>query len=77
MCYASLLDDSATINIRADKERKYQRFVKLKEVQANSQSLHFCTTFNFTHPHPKPTQHPKKYLQNSLILELKYTIFAK
>ncbi len=31
-----------------------QRFVKLKEVQANAQSQRICTTFNFTPTHPSP-----------------------
>ncbi len=40
---------------QSDKKRqKSQRFVKLKEVQANTQSQSFCTTFNFTPTHPSP-----------------------
>jgi len=29
-------------------------FAKLKEVQADTQSQRFCTTFNFAQPHPSP-----------------------
>ena len=35
-----------------------QRFVKLKEVQADTQSQRFCTTFNFT---PTHQAHPPPY----------------
>ena len=31
-----------------------QRFVKLKEVQANTQSKRFCITFNFIQTHQNP-----------------------
>jgi hypothetical protein len=46
--------DSPTKN-----RQKSQRFVKLKEVQANTQSQRFCTTFNFTpthQAHPPPQE---------------------
>jgi len=43
-----------------------QRFVKLKEVQASTQSQRFCTTFNFTPTHPSPptTLEVDTYLEN-------------
>jgi len=51
---ASVADDP-TDNKRTEKQwTKCQRFVKLKEVQANAQSQRFCTTFNFTPTHPSP-----------------------
>jgi hypothetical protein len=51
--------------------QKSQRFVKLKEVQANAQSQRFCTTFNFTPTHPSPptTQVPANEIYlNKLLL---------
>jgi hypothetical protein len=42
-----------------------QRFVKLKEVQANAQSQRFCTTFNFTPTHPSP---PTTLLEKTVLL---------
>jgi len=42
---------------------KSQRFVKLKELQANAQSQNFCTTFNFTPTHPSPPTTLNKSLQ--------------
>ena len=57
---------------QSDKKRKEsQRFVKLKEVQANTQSQLFCTTFNFTPTHPIPPITPKKSqinLDNKIII---------
>jgi hypothetical protein len=37
-----------------------QRFVKLKEVQAKTQSQRFCTTFNFTQTHQNPPTTPSQ-----------------
>jgi hypothetical protein len=39
-----------------------QRFAKLKEVQANTKSQRFCTTFNFAPTHPNPPATPKDNL---------------
>jgi hypothetical protein len=50
---------------QSDKNRqKSQRFVKLKEVQANAQSQSFCTTFNFTPTHPSPPTTQRNILFN-------------
>ncbi|NOT38230.1 MAG: hypothetical protein HOP11_12730 [Saprospiraceae bacterium] len=55
---------------QSDKNRqKNQRFVKLKEVQANTQSQRFCTTFNFTPTHPCPPTTPRNMLFNLYILK--------
>ena len=47
-----------TTVLKMSEQTKYktesQRFVKLKEVQANAQSQRNCTTFNFTPTHPSP-----------------------
>jgi hypothetical protein len=43
-----------------------QRFVKLKEVQANAQNQSFCTTFNFTPTHPSPPTTQIQSLTTSL-----------
>ncbi len=45
-------------------DKNCQRFVKLKEVQSNSQSQCFCTTFNFTPTYPTPTH--QKYFSTNL-----------
>ena len=44
----------ANIDSPTKNRQKSQRFVKLKEVQADTQSQRFCTTFNFTPTHPSP-----------------------
>jgi hypothetical protein len=46
------------INRQIKHKTERQRFAKLKEVQANTQSQHLCTTFNFARPCQKPTHHP-------------------
>lgn len=45
--------------IEHSEKTENQRFVKLKEVQADTQSQRFCTTFNFTPTHQAhpPPQH--------------------
>jgi len=47
-------DTVPTMNRQTKHKTESQRFVKLKEVQANAQSQRFCTTFNFTPTHPSP-----------------------
>jgi hypothetical protein len=42
------------MNRQTKHKTESQRFVKLKEVQANAQNQSFCTTFNFTPTHPSP-----------------------
>jgi len=49
-----------TMNRPSKHKTKSQRFVKLKEVQANTQSQSFCTTFNFTPTHPSPPTTPRQ-----------------
>jgi hypothetical protein len=44
-----------TMNSQTKHKTEYQRFVKLKEMQAKAQSQLFCTTFNFTPIQPIPT----------------------
>ncbi len=51
-----------TMNRQTKYRTESQRFVKLKEVQANAQSQHFCTTFNFTPTNPKPINTPNDKL---------------
>lgn len=50
--------DTANIDSPTKYRQKSQSFVKSKEMQANTQSHPFCTTFIFipTHPSP-PTAH--------------------
>jgi len=43
------------MNRQTNNKTKSQRFVKLKEVQSNTQSQRFCTTFNFTPTHQSPS----------------------
>jgi hypothetical protein len=51
------------MNIQTKHKTESQRFVKLKEVQAITQSQRFCTTFNFTPTHPS-TPTTQRQIQN-------------
>ncbi|HRH45408.1 MAG TPA: hypothetical protein PKY82_27465, partial [Pyrinomonadaceae bacterium] len=48
-----------------NKKEICQRFAKLKEVQANTLSQCYCTTFNFAQSHPSPPTAPKIFDRNS------------
>ena len=52
-----------TMNRQTKHRTESQRFVKLKVVQAITQSQRFCTTFNFTPTHPS-TPTTQRQIQN-------------
>jgi hypothetical protein len=55
-----------TTRLQTDRNggRKCQRFAKLKEVFCQRSCRHKNTTFNFAQPHPKPSHHPDKIVDN-------------
>ena len=54
-------DTLQTMNRHTKQMTENQRFVKLKEVQADTQSQRFCTTFNFTQTHNSNSNFYKKH----------------
>ena len=54
-------DSVPTMNRLTKHKTKSQRFIKLKEVQANTQSQRICTTFNFTPTHNRTSNFNNKY----------------
>ena len=60
----------ANIDSPTKNRQKSQRFVKLKEVQANTQRQRFCTTFNFTPTHPSPPT----TLENNIVRQYEFKI---
>jgi hypothetical protein len=59
--YAQCQDTVPTMNRHTKQMTGNQRFVKLKEVQADTQSQRFCTTFNFTQTHNCTSNFYKKH----------------
>jgi hypothetical protein len=59
--YAQCQDTVPTMNRHTKQMTENQRFVKLKEVQADTQSQRFCTTFNFTQTHNSTSNFYKKH----------------
>jgi hypothetical protein len=59
--------DDHKMNRQRIHKTESQRFVKLKEMQANTQSQRFCITFNFTPTHPSPPTTPRQILNNNII----------
>jgi len=47
-------NDRANINRPTEKAKFANPLQKLKEVQADTQSQRYCTTFNFAQPHLSP-----------------------
>ena len=54
-------DTVPTMNRHTKQMTENQHFVKLKEVQAKSQSQRICTTFNFTPTHNRTFTFYKKH----------------
>jgi len=57
-------DSVPTMNRQTKHMTECQHFAKLKEVQADTQSQRFCTTFNFAPTHPSPPTTPKENFAN-------------
>ena len=71
-------DTAPTMNRQTKKMTENQRFVKLKEVQADTQSQRFCTTFNFTPTHQAhPLPNNDRNFAKNFGIRNRMTKFAK
>lgn len=58
MLGASVADDITDIKQTLKRQKKMPMLRKIKRAASRHTSQRFCSTFNFTQPHPKPTHHP-------------------
>jgi hypothetical protein len=55
---ASVKDDTIYSKRKEKQTTKMPTLRKIKRAASRPTSQRFCSTFNFTQPHPKPTHHP-------------------
>ena len=53
-----LKDDTTDNKLTVKRQTKMPTLRKIKRAASRHTSQRFCSTFNFTQPHPKPTHHP-------------------